>query len=222
MSELGLGLAGGVPGMMLADLGASVTRLAGSVTTEIDREIKWGRVWNRDKTVVLTDDADHIRRLLCEADVALVYGSEDLVEQRGLGWVDIGAANPGLVYARCRPSRTSTGTIADYGLLVEARSGFCSQLAGHRNGPIFVDVQAAGSGAAFVMTASVLALLRRRATGGKGGWAETLLYDGMLATLGCMIGRSERAAPEIERYWEKGSWFPNFMYRCADGALIQV
>jgi crotonobetainyl-CoA:carnitine CoA-transferase CaiB-like acyl-CoA transferase len=55
-----------------------------------------------------------------------------------------------------------------------------------------------------------------------GGWAETSLYDGMLATLGCMIGRSERAAPGIETYWEKGSWFPNFMYRCADGELIQV
>jgi hypothetical protein len=44
----------------------------------------------------------------------------------------------------------------------------------------------------------------------------------MLATLGCMIGRSERAAPEIEGYWEKGSTFPNFLYRCADGELIQV
>jgi len=68
----------------------------------------------------------------------------------------------------------------------------------------------------------VLALLGRRARTGAGGWAETSLYDGMLATLGCMIGRSERAAPEIEGYWEKGSTFPNFLYRCADGELIQV
>ncbi len=37
-----------------------------------------------------------------------------------------------------------------------------------------------------------------------------------------MIGRSERAAPEVERYWEKGSTFPNFLYRCSDGELIQV
>ena len=44
----------------------------------------------------------------------------------------------------------------------------------------------------------------------------------MLATLGCMIGRSERAAPDVEGYWEKGSTFPNFLYRCADGELIQV
>jgi crotonobetainyl-CoA:carnitine CoA-transferase CaiB-like acyl-CoA transferase len=44
----------------------------------------------------------------------------------------------------------------------------------------------------------------------------------MLATLGCMIGRSQRAAPHIEGYWEKGSTFPNFLYRCADGELLQV
>ncbi len=133
-----------------------------------------------------------------------------------------GRSIPGLVYARCRPSRTATGTVEDFGLLVEARSGFCTQLPGHRPGPIFVDVRAPGSGAAFLLTASVLALLRRRALTGEGGWAETSLYDGMLATLGCMIGRSERAGPGIETYWEKGSWFPNFLYRCADGELIQV
>ena len=68
----------------------------------------------------------------------------------------------------------------------------------------------------------MLALLRRRALTGGGGWAETSLYDGMLATLGCMIGRSERAAPEVEGYWETGSTFPNFLYRCADGELLQV
>jgi crotonobetainyl-CoA:carnitine CoA-transferase CaiB-like acyl-CoA transferase len=44
----------------------------------------------------------------------------------------------------------------------------------------------------------------------------------MLSTLGCMIGRSERAPTEVEAYWEQGSTFPNFLYRCADGELIQV
>ena len=140
----------------------------------------------------------------------------------GLGFRDLHDGNPGLVYARCRPSRTANGTVDDYGLLVEANAGFCTQLAGHRPGPIFVDARATGSGAAFLLTASVLALLCRRAETGAGGWAETSLYDGMLSTLGCMIGRSERAPVEVESYWEHGSTFPNFLYRCADGELIQV
>ena len=222
VTDLGLGLAGGVPGMVLADLGARVTRVVGTAPSPLDAEVPWGRAWHRDKRIVTTDDPDEIGGLLRAADVALVYGPERLVEGRGLGWRDLRAAAPGLVYVRCRPSRTASGAVDDYGLLVEARSGFCTQLAGHRPGPIFVDVRAPGAGAALLMTTSVFALLRRRALGGDGGWAETSLYDGMLATLGCMIGRSERAAPEVEGYWEKGSTFPNFLYRCADGELLQV
>src|SRR5258708_22367582 len=44
----------------------------------------------------------------------------------------------------------------------------------------------------------------------------------MLASLGCSIGRPQRAATEIEGCWKKGSTFPNSLYRCADGELIQV
>jgi crotonobetainyl-CoA:carnitine CoA-transferase CaiB-like acyl-CoA transferase len=221
-SELGLGLAAGVPGMLLAGLGARVVRVVAPAGAPIDEGVHWGRVWHRSKQPVTTDDPDTIRRLMASADVALVYGPESLVEGRGLGFEHLQSVHPGLVYGRCRPSFNSTGPVDDFGLLVEARAGFCTQLAGHRAGPTFVDVRASGSGAAFLLTASVLALLHRRALTGEGGWAETSLYDGLLATLGCMIGRSERAAPSIETYWEKGSWFPNFLYRCADGELVQV
>jgi crotonobetainyl-CoA:carnitine CoA-transferase CaiB-like acyl-CoA transferase len=222
VSDLGLGLAGGVPGLILAGLGASVVRVTGAAAVPLDAGLSWSQAWHRDKQAVTTDDAGEIRALLRHADVALAYGPEELVERRGLGYRDLREENPALVYARCRPSRTSAGTVEDFGLLVEARAGFCTQLAGHRPGPIFTDVRAPGAGTALLLLTAVLALLGRRARTGAGGWAETSLYDGMLATLGCMIGRSERAAPEIEGYWEKGSTFPNFLYRCADGELIQV
>src|SRR3954447_20573446 len=142
--------------MLLADLGATVTRVVGTESVGIDRDLTWPHVWHRNKTVVRTDDAAPVRDLLREADVALVYGPQDLVEARGLGAVGALAAHPGLVHVRCAPSRTSRGTVPDYGLLVEARSGFCTQLDGHRSGPIFVDVRAPGSGAAFLMTSSAL------------------------------------------------------------------
>jgi len=215
-------MAGAVPGMILGDLGASVVRVVGAQTAAIDAGVTWSVAWNRDKDIVVTDDGDDVRARLATADVALVYGPEALVEARGLGARDLCTPNPALVYARCRPSRTSKGTIDDYALLVEANAGFCTQLAGHRAGPIFIDVRAAESGTAFLLTTSVLALLRRRVLTGAGGWTETSLYDGMLSTLGCMIGRSERAPTEVEAYWEHGSTFPNFLYRCADGELIQV
>jgi crotonobetainyl-CoA:carnitine CoA-transferase CaiB-like acyl-CoA transferase len=242
VSDLGLGLAGGLPGMLLAGLGADVTRItarggtlddgtasgvaaASEATGDgpgIDAGLPWGQAWHRDKRVVATDDAGAALDLLRAAGVVLAYGPRALVESRGLGYADVAAVNPAVVYARCRPSHWGAGTVEDYGLLVEARAGFCTQLAGHRPGPVFVDVRAPGLGTAALLTTSVLGLLLRRARTGAGGWAQASLYDGMLATLGCMIGRSERAAPEIEGYWEKGSTFPNFLYRCADGELLQV
>jgi crotonobetainyl-CoA:carnitine CoA-transferase CaiB-like acyl-CoA transferase len=222
VSDLGLGHAGGVPGRVLADLGASVTRIVGSTPVAVDAGVPWGRVWHRGKRVVATDAAAEVRDHLLGADVAFVYGPEALVEARGLGWDDVRSAAPALVYARCRPSRTAAGGVDDFALLVEAQAGFCTQLAAHRPGPMLADVRASATGAAFLLTTSALALLRRRVLTGAGGWSDTSLYDGMLATLGCMIGRSERAAPKIESYWAEGSFFPNFLYRCGDGELLQI
>lgn len=221
-SELGLGLAGGLPGMVLADLGAEVVRVVGTTSPGIDADVPWGRAWHRDKRIVTTQDPGEVLALLDAADIAIVHGTEELVEGRGLGYLDASRRSPRLVYARCRPSRTAAGTVADHGLLVEARAGFCTQLAGHRPGPILIDARATGIGTAFLLVTSVLALVRRRVSSGAGGWSETSLYDGMLATLGCMVGRSERAAPEVEGYWAKGSTFPNFLYHCAGGELLQV
>ncbi len=221
-SDLGLGMAGGVPGMLLAGLGASVVRIVGASGLPIDEDVAWSRVWHGNKQLVHTDDLAEVRDRLRAADVALVYGDEQVVEEQGLGYVDVHPSNPGIVYARCRPSRTSTGTVEDFSLLVEARAGFCTQLAGHRPGPIFVDAHTSAAGATFLLATSVLALLEQRARTGLGGWTESSLYDGMLATLGAMVGRSERAAPNVERYWSEGSTYPNFVYRCADGELIQV
>jgi crotonobetainyl-CoA:carnitine CoA-transferase CaiB-like acyl-CoA transferase len=199
-----------------------VTRVIGPSAPAIDQTLAWGHAWHRDKKVIAVEHPAEVLAHLQSSDVALVYGSEVTVEENGLGYVDVQRSNPSIVYARCRPSRTSKGTAGDFGLLVEAQSGFYSQVAGHRPGPIFVDARASGSGTAFVMTATVLALLRRRELAGLGGWSETSLYDGMLATLGALIGRPERAAPDVESYWANGPTFPNFMYRCADGELIQV
>ncbi|HVU72754.1 MAG TPA: CoA transferase [Mycobacteriales bacterium] len=222
VSDTGLGLAGAFPGMLLASLGAHVTRIVPPRAPEIDADLTWTRAWHRTKDVVATDDLDEIRELMTAADVAFVYGPPQLVEGRGLGADALTAVNPRLIHVRCAPSRTAQWTTGGYALLVEARAGFCSQLAGHRDGPTFVDARASAAGTGFLMAASALALLRRRTLTGTGGQAETSLYDGLLATLGCMIGRSERAAREVEQYWEKGSWFPNFLYRCGDGELIQV
>ena len=89
-SDLGLGLAGGVPGMVLAELGATVVRVVDDRPGTIDDHVAWGRVWHRHKQIVTTDDPAQIRELLRTADVALAYGAEAIVEGQGLGFHDVG------------------------------------------------------------------------------------------------------------------------------------
>jgi len=110
-SDVGLGLAGGIPGMILADLGADVVRVMGE-PVGIDQDLTWSHAWHRSKRIVRTDEVAPVLDLLRDADVALVYGSTDIVEDRGLGYGDVAASNPQLVYARCRPSDIGAGRTA--------------------------------------------------------------------------------------------------------------
>ncbi len=128
VSDLGLGMAGSLPGLLLGELGADVVRVVDPTGIEIDAELPWSRVWNRDKKIRKMDDPEQVRALMQQADIALVYGPEELVEGRGMGYTDVHPTHPELVYVRCRASRTATGSIEEFGLLVEARSGFCTQI----------------------------------------------------------------------------------------------
>lgn len=217
--------------MLLGDLGASVVRLTDR-EAPIDRDLTWTRAWRRNKVVIELGAAaagatagaalgEAVHEHLADADVVFLYGPHAEIEQRGLGVEELRAAFPRLVVVRCEPSVIAGGVLDD-ALLVEAASGFCTQLAGHRDGPIFVDVRAAASGAASLLATSALALLYERELTGRGGAASSSLYDGMLSTLGCMIGRSAGAPADVEGYWRDGSTFPNFLYRCGDGELVQV
>jgi crotonobetainyl-CoA:carnitine CoA-transferase CaiB-like acyl-CoA transferase len=73
-SDLGLGLAGGLPGMILSDLGASVTRVVSSTPMPIDSGVPWGRAWHRDKRLIKTDDPAQAFEAAENADVVLAYG----------------------------------------------------------------------------------------------------------------------------------------------------
>ena len=212
------------PGMLLADLGATVTRVVGPAPPAIDADVPWGRAWHRGKQVVATDDAAEDRATLLRAPTSRSSTAPRRWSRAAASAAhDLRGGHPGLVYARCRPSRTADRRGRR---LRPARRGPGRVLHPARRPPARADLRRrAGAGRRRRASCSPPRRWRCCAAGrspAPGGWAETSLYDGMLATLGCMIGRSERAAPEIESYWAKGSSFPNFLYRCADGELVQI
>lgn len=221
-SVVGLGLAAGLPGMLLAQLGATVVRLSPPHDPPLDDGVEWATVWNHRKKIVRTDDMGAIREQLVAADVVIAYGDERDVERRGVGYAALAARNPRLVYCRVRPSVNSLGRLADYSILVEAAAGLYSQTFRSTDRPVVANSHSADAGAAFLATVGMLALLLRRATRGHGGWTETSLYDGLLAMIGGIVGRPEVKSSVAEMHWSTGPKYHDLVFECASGEPIQL
>jgi crotonobetainyl-CoA:carnitine CoA-transferase CaiB-like acyl-CoA transferase len=218
ISDLGLGLAGGLPGLILSHLGASVTRVA-ERPSGIDEGLIWTDSWQRRTTVrAWAQTADLVRT----ADVVIVYGDATTAETKGLSSSACRESRPELIHCLVGASRVGDGPPLSYAMLVEAAAGLYSQLPTPNGEPRFLDMKCAASGTAFLLTAAVLGLIYERMRTGLGGYFETTLYDGLLASVGGMVGRSDRAPAHVERHWEIGPAYPDMLYRCADEEWIQV
>ena len=225
VSAVGAGLAASLPGSLLRDFGAEVTRLQVGAGLTLDTGVEWGRVWNRGKEVIEVESGDlerAVRRAAGEADIVFLVGAEELLERQGLSYGDLARLNPRLVVARIRPSYNGFGVVPDFEMLVHARSGLLSQIRGHRPGPVFCDLPLANAGAALSVTAGALACLYERETSGAGGWVETSLYDGALAILPMIIGRVENPSPATAGKWIRSDLTPPISFRCQDGGYIQL
>jgi crotonobetainyl-CoA:carnitine CoA-transferase CaiB-like acyl-CoA transferase len=225
VTRVGAGLAASLPGSLLRDFGADVTRVQPASDLSLDAGVEWGRTWDRGKTVVEADDGDltgTVRSLVPEADVIFMMGSEETVERQGLTYRELTALNKRLVVVRIRPSYNALGSIPDFEMLVHARAGLLSQIRGHRPGPVFCDLPLASAGAALSATAGALATLYEREATGAGGWVETSLYDGMWAILPMIIGRVEHPSPAIAGKWIRNDLTPPLSFRCGDGRYIQL
>jgi crotonobetainyl-CoA:carnitine CoA-transferase CaiB-like acyl-CoA transferase len=225
ISVVGAGLAASLPGAVLRDFGADVTRVQSADRFTLDEGVEWPAAWDRDKHLMDLggeNGASKVRELARDADVVFLAGAEESIERQGLGYRDLARSNPRLVVARIRPSYNATGPMSDLELLVAARSGLLTQVRGHRPGPVFCDLSVASAGAALGVTAGALARLYEREATGAGGWVEASLYDGMLAILPMIIGRVEHPSPQLVSSWGSLGAAMALSYRCADGQYIQL
>jgi crotonobetainyl-CoA:carnitine CoA-transferase CaiB-like acyl-CoA transferase len=222
LSDVGAGAAISLPGSLLRDLGADITRVEHVQRSTLDAGVEFREVWNRDKSVVQVDDNTAVAvvtALAEEADVLLVAGTID----ESLGAVAMTALNPRLVYGRIAPSENAAGIVEDYELLVHARAGVLTQINAHDKGrPAFGDLTIGSVGAGLSLTAGVLALLYEREGTGVGGAVESSLYEGVQALLPMIIGRVENHSPTTRLLWEQQGPAEALCYRCADGGYIQL
>ena len=196
-------LAGPLSTMVLADLGATVIKVehpAGGDDTRV-----WGPPFvgddaayflavNRNKrslTLDLTDpdDVQLARRLIARSDVLVENFRPGVMERFGLGYEDLCATNPALVYCSVIAflSDEAPGD-AGYDLLMQALSGFMSITGERDRGPVKIGSAILDVVAGLYLTVGLLAALRDRDRTGVGRHVEVGLFDASISALANQAG----------------------------------
>ncbi|MFE7547186.1 CaiB/BaiF CoA transferase family protein [Streptomyces gardneri] len=198
VADFGRVLAGPYMTMLLADLGADVIKIERPGSGDDTRA--WGPPFaggeatyflgvNRNKRSVsldLTDPEDlaTARAIVDRADVLVENFRPGTMEKLGLGYEDVRASNPGLVYCSVNGFGTAEGArLPGYDLLVQAMGGLMS-VTGEPDGP----GTKAGVALVDVITGlhaglGVLAALRHREHTGEGQRVEVSLLTSLLSAL---------------------------------------
>jgi len=192
-------LSGPFATMTLADLGADVIKIEQPGTGDDTRH--WGPPFqgdqaayflsvNRNKRSVAVDLKTEegraaVRSLAAQADVVVENFRPGTADRLGVGYADVRAVNPRVVYASIS-GYGQTGPDAHrpgYDAVVQARSGLMS-VTGEADGPpVRVGVSATDLTAGMWALVGILAALHERHRSGLGQWVDISLLDGQVSWL---------------------------------------
>ncbi len=178
------GLAGALTTMVLGDFGADVVKVE-PPEGDPDRGAPAFAQWHRGKRSLVADLAspegrDRARHLALAADVVVESWRPGEAEGFGLGYADLAAARPDLVYCSMTGfgPRGPLAGIKGYEAVVAAKAGL---MAGGGDRPRYPALRKASFGAAQAALQGVLAALFVRGNTGVGQKVETSLVQGLTA-----------------------------------------
>lgn len=238
-------LAGPLATMNLADLGATVVKVERPGVGDDTRS--WGPPWrevtpagsggpgrvatyyesvNRSKrslTLDLSDPSDHAlaAELVRRADVVVENFRPGTLERHGLGYVDVAAVNPGVVYVSVTGFGSRAGAdLLGYDFVVQAVGGLMSITGEAGGAPTKAGVALVDVLTGKDATIGVLAALAARARTGRGCRVEVDLLSSLLGALvnqaSGYLGAGVVPHPMGNRH---PSIAPYETLRCRDGLL---
>lgn len=230
-------LAGPYATMLLADLGATVVKVEGPRGDDTrtwmppvrDGESTYYLGVNRNKRSIALnlkdeDDLATARALAARADILLENMKPGGMARFGLGYEDVAAANPGIVYGSITGFGTGGGAgLPGYDLMVQGMSGLMS-LTGPADGP----PHRAGISVFDVMTGmhaliGILAALHHRDRTGRGQHVEVNLLSSAMSGL---VNQASAAVAGGVTPTSMGnahpSLFPYEPLATADGQIIVI
>jgi crotonobetainyl-CoA:carnitine CoA-transferase CaiB-like acyl-CoA transferase len=230
-------LSGPFATMILADLGADVIKLEDPRTGDDTRQ--WAPPYqgdesayflavNRNKRGIAVDlktalGREIALRLADRADVVVENFRPGIASALGIGYDDLIARKPSLIYASIS-GFGQTGPCASepgYDAIAQALGGLMSVTGAPDGEPVRAGAAVADLGASMWAAIGILAALHARHTTGRGDWIDISLLDGQIAWLTYLAGGYFASGEVPPRY---GSAHPSIVpyqaLRTADGYLM--
>jgi CoA:oxalate CoA-transferase len=184
--------------LRLADLGARVIKVERSgggdicrslylTDTEVGGDSTLFHAINRNKESLALDlkdaeDLAALKRLLLRADVLIQNFRPGVIERLGLGWDEVHALNPRLVYAGVSGYGESGpwSELPGQDLLAQSVSGVTWLNGNADDGPVPLGLSVADMLAGHILTEGILAALVRRGVTGEGALVQTSLLEALI------------------------------------------
>ncbi|MEO3887327.1 CoA transferase [Nonomuraea sp. B5E05] len=225
--DFGHHVAGPLAAVMLADQGADVVHVdRPGVTPPVDDAF-----FNRGKRRISLDlkdaaDLGVARDLVRRADVLIENFRPGVMDRLGLGWEELRAANPRLVYCSLPgfAADDPRAGVPGWEGVIAAATGNCRIRAGHApdgwddTRPTYTAIPVASNFAAFCGAFAIVASLTARQRTGRGDRVEVPLFDAMFEAIGGSGAYPvARGLPPERAISSNGSG----TYRCSDGRYVQ-
>ena len=235
---------GPVATQMLADLGAEVikieerergdpgrgiTAVAGSATVRSGRNYYFEANNKHKKSIALNlkqpEARDIVHRLARHSDVFVQNFRKGVAHRLGLGYADLAAQNPRIIYASASgygPEGPDSGE-PSFDYLGQARSGIMNAVGSGSTAPTYVYGGIADQMGAIMLAYGVLAALFARERTGIGQEVDASHLGSMMALQGLNVVARTIMGKEFPRNTRANAYNPLWNhYRCADDKWISL
>jgi CoA:oxalate CoA-transferase len=235
---------GPVATQMLADLGAEVikieerergdpgrgiTAVAGSATVKSGRNYYFEANNKHKKSIALNlkqpEAREIVHRLASRSDVFVQNFRKGVAHRLGLGYADLAAINPKIIYASASgygPEGPDSGE-PSFDYLGQARSGIMNAIGSGSTAPTYVYGGIADQMGAIMLAYGVLAALFARERTGIGQEVDASHLGSMMALQGLNVVARTIMGKEFPRNTRANAYNPLWNhYRCADDKWISL
>ena len=222
----------------LAWLGAEVVKIENPGSGDPGRRLRKGQpdddpyyfhMFNANKKSIALNlksprGLEIVKDLLRKADVCVENMAPGTIERLGLGYDDVRAINPGIIY--CQVKGFGTGSPYEknlaFDMIAQATGGTISVTGERGRQPVKPGLSLGDTGTGMTMAISILGALHKKQKTGEGHRLQVAMQDAMLHYMRTNFSTQARSGKAVERDGTRsggGSNAPSGLYPCAPGGL---